>query len=148
MLDIVTLDPGETKLVKYEPSINLNDYEKEHPGGSSDSFILRSISDPNTFMGIRREDFFQSLLNKRSDELLYSARALVARMKKGLPEGSVGGVPAGINVTKPPKSFRDAMRREDRQEWAAAYDSEYQGFYGHGTLKVVRPEQGAKVIIW
>ena len=149
MLDVVTLDRGETKWVKYEPSIDLNDYEKVHSGGSSDSYILRSISDPNTYMGIKREDFFQSLLNKRSDELLYSARALVARMKEDLPtdpEGSVGGVPAGVDVTKPPKNFRDAMSREDRQEWAEAYDSEYQGFYDHGTLKVVRPEPGAKVI--
>jgi hypothetical protein len=55
-------------------------------------------------------------------------------------------VPAGKDVTKPPKNFRDAMSREDRQEWADAYDSEYQGFYDHGTLKVVRPEPGAKVI--
>jgi hypothetical protein len=63
-------------------------------------------------------------------------------MKEDLPtdpEGSVGGVPAGVDVTKPPKNFRDAMSREDRQEWAEAYDSEYQGFYDHWTLKVVRP---------
>jgi hypothetical protein len=33
MLDIVTLDRGETKWVKYEPSINLNDYKKVHSGG-------------------------------------------------------------------------------------------------------------------
>ena len=70
-------------------------------------------------------------------------------MKKDLPtdpERSVGGVPAGIDVTKPPKNFWDAMRREDRQEWAEAYDSKYQGFYDHGTLKVVWQEPGAKVI--
>ena len=39
------------------------------------------------------------------------------------PEGLVTGVPAGIDVSKPPKNFRDAMNREDRQEWAEAYDS-------------------------
>ncbi len=33
MLDVVTLDRGETKWVKYEPSINLNDYEKVRSGG-------------------------------------------------------------------------------------------------------------------
>ena len=39
------------------------------------------------------------------------------------------------------------MSREDSQEWAEAFESEYhwQGFYDHGTLKV-RPEPGAKVI--
>ena len=67
-------------------------------------------------MGVKREDFFKWLLSKRTDELLFSARALVARMKEELvtrPEGPVTGVPAGIDVNKPPKSFRDAMSRED-----------------------------------
>jgi hypothetical protein len=120
-----------------------------HLGGSSDSYILRSTSDPDLYMGIRREDFFQSLLSKRSDELLFSARALVTRMKEELlagPEGATAGVPAGIDVNKPPKNFWDAMSREDRQQWAEAYDSEYQGFLEHGTLKLVRPESGAKVV--
>ena len=62
------------------------------------------------------------------------------------PEGPVTGVPAGINVNKPPKNFRDAMSREDRQEWAEAYDSEYQGFLEHGTLKIVRLKPGDKIL--
>ena len=52
----------------------------------------------------------------------------------------------GINVNKPPKNFRNAMSREDRQEWAEAYDSEYQGFVEHGTLKIVRLEPGDKIL--
>ena len=32
------------------------------------------------YMDVKREDFFKSLLSKRTDELLFSARALVARM--------------------------------------------------------------------
>ena len=55
-------------------------------------------------------------------------------------------MPAGIDVTKPPKKIRNTMSREDRQEWAETYESEYQGFYDQRTLKVVRPEPGAKVI--
>ncbi len=38
------------------------------------------------------------------------------------------------------------MRREDWQEWAETYDTRNQGYLDHGTLKLVRPEQGAKVI--
>ena len=58
------------------------------------------------------------------------------------------GVPAGIDVNKPPKNFRDAMSREDLQECAEAYDSEYQGFLEHGTLKILqlRVEPGAKML--
>ena len=52
------------------------------------------------------------------------------------PEGPTAGVPAGIDVNKPPKNFRDAKSREDWQERAEAYDSEYQGFLDHGTLMV------------
>ncbi len=40
----------------------------------------------------------------------------VARMKEELlagPEGPTAGVPAGIDVNKPPKNFRDAMSREE-----------------------------------
>ena len=102
-------------------------------------------------MGVKRENFFKSLLSKRTDGQLLSARALVAQMKEELvtrPVGLVTGVPAGIDVNtgKPPKNFfRDAMSREDRQEWAEAYDSEYQGFLEHGTLKIVRLEPGDKI---
>jgi hypothetical protein len=102
-------------------------------------------------MGIRREDFFQSLLSKRLDELLFSVLALVALMKEELPagqEGAATGVPPGIDVTKQPKNFRDAMTRssEDQQEWEEAYDSKYQSCHEHGTLKLVLPKPGAKVI--
>jgi hypothetical protein len=38
-------------------------------------------------MEIRLEDFFQSLLSKQSDELLFSEWALVARMKDELLAG-------------------------------------------------------------
>ncbi len=38
------------------------------------------------------------------------------------------------------------MQREDRQEWAEAYNKEYQGFIEQGTLIIARPEKGAKVL--
>ena len=62
------------------------------------------------------------------------------------PEGPVTVVPAEIDVNKAPKNFRDAMSSEDRQEWAEAYDSEYQGFLEHGTLKIVRLMPGNKIL--
>ena len=36
------------------------------------------------------------------------------------------------------------MSREDRQEWAEAYDAEHQEFYEHQALSISRPEPGAK----
>ena len=132
-IDVVSLDRGGMRWINYDSSVDLNDFEKVHSGGSSDSYILRPLVDPDLYMGVKREDFFKSfkLLSKRTDELLFSTRALVAQMKEELvtrPEALVTGVPAVIDVNKQPKNFRDAMSREDRQEWAEAYDSEYQGF--------------------
>jgi hypothetical protein len=73
----------------------------------------------------------------------------VARLEPNLSrrrEGRVKGLVMSIDPGKPPKNFKDVMSREDMQEWAEAYDNEYQGFYDHGTLKIARPEPGAKVL--
>ena len=150
-IDVLTLDQGGITWVNYSEDMDLNQYEKVHSGGSSDSYILRSKSDPQMYMGIRREDFFKSLLHKRADELLVKARALVAGMEEEIsPRGiaRVKGLPEGIDPSKPPKNFKYAMSRIDRQQWAEAYDREYQGFYEHQTLKVARarPEPGTKVL--
>jgi hypothetical protein len=51
-----------------------------------------------------------------------------------------------IDTNCPPKNFKDAMRRTDRQEWAEAFDKEYKGFKEHGTLNVVRPVPGIKIL--
>ena len=103
-------------------------------------------------MKVSRESFFQSLLKKNSDELLSKARALVARMEAEPPWTSEGnptrvkGLPSSINPSKPPRSYCDAMTREDRQEWGEAYLKEHQGFIEQGTFKVARPPKGAKVL--
>ena len=86
--------------------VDLNDFEKVHSGGSSDSYILLSLAYPNLYMGVKREDFFKSLLSKRTDdsELLFSARALVAQMKEEQVTSLEGPGPVtGIDVEKPPK---------------------------------------------
>ncbi len=58
----------------------------------------------------------------------------------------VNGLPDSIDPNKPPRSYRDAMQREDLQELAQAYDKEYQGFIEERALKIARPEIGAKVL--
>ena len=133
-VDILTPEPGQYQWIQYNADTDLNEFEKVHSGGSSDSYILRSIAHPNVCMRVKRDEFFQSLLAKRSDELLVNARALVARMGLELPGGDerdsgskVKGLPASVDPSKPPKSFKDAMRG-DRELWAEAYDKEYQGF--------------------
>jgi hypothetical protein len=76
-------------------------------------------------MGVKREEFFKSLLNKRADKLLTGARVFVGRKDE---------------------ERVDAISRQDRQEWAEAYDPEHQGFYEHQTLKITRPKPNAKIL--
>ena len=110
-LDVVTPEvepgpePGYYQFIQFDYSINLDDFEKIHSGGSSGSYILRSIAHPNICMWVEREDFFRSLLQRRSDQLLINARALVARMEVELPEGDDAAPTAGqckIDTNCPP----------------------------------------------
>ena len=43
-IDVVGLDRGGMRWINYDSSVDLNDFEKVHSGGSSDSYILRSLS--------------------------------------------------------------------------------------------------------
>ena len=60
--------------------MNLHDFEKVHVSASADQYTFRSIINPDTYMKMSRESFFQALLKQNSDELLVKARALVAKM--------------------------------------------------------------------
>ncbi len=55
-------------------------------------------------------------------------------------------LPNSIDTNKPPRNYRDAMSREDRQKWAAAYREVHPGFHEQGTLKIARPKPGAMIL--
>ena len=61
-LDVVTPEPGHYQFINFDNTINLDDFEKIHSGGSSGSYILRSIAHPNICMRVEREKFFRFLL--------------------------------------------------------------------------------------
>ncbi len=89
----------------------------------------------------------QSLLSKRADELVSTARAYVAKLNEvPMAADRVRGISASIDPKRPPKNYNDAMSRKDHQEWAAAYDNEYPGFYEHQAFKIARQEPGAKIV--
>ncbi len=133
------------------PEINLDQYEKAHVG-NEEHYILRSKTEQDVYMKVSLDAFFQSLLQCNSSELLSTARGLLSRMEAELVNTPVGGpsrvkgLPDSIDPNKPPRNYRDAMMREDQQELAEACDKEYQGFIEQGTLKIARPEKGAKVL--
>ena len=49
-LDILTIVAGSYEWIKFTLEINLSYFEKIHSGGSSDSYILRSITVPKLHM--------------------------------------------------------------------------------------------------
>ena len=63
----------------------------------------------------------------------------------GVNDRTLKGLDPRINPDKPPRNFRDAMKVLDKQAWAEAYNSEYQGFVERGVFKIVKPEQGARI---
>ena len=56
------------------------------------------------------------------------------------------GLPDSINANKPPKSYKDAMSREDSREWQDAYFKEYKGMMDRGAVRAVKPPPGAKIL--
>jgi hypothetical protein len=54
--------------------------------------------------------------------------------------------PDSIDPTMPPRSFREAMTREDAPEWAEALNKEYMGFKQRGVFELVRLEEGMKLM--
>ncbi len=63
------------------------------------------------------EDFIKTLLSKRTDDLLVKAKALTARIEEELSQTNnnrAKGLPVGVDPSKLPKNFKDAMGRVDR----------------------------------
>jgi hypothetical protein len=63
----------------------------------------------------------------------------------GISHRTLQGFPPSIDPDCPPKNFKDAMSRDDKQEWAEAYNKEYQGFKERNAFKVVRPDKGIRI---
>jgi hypothetical protein len=101
-------------------------------------------------MKVNRDAFSKSFLQRNSNELLSKAIGLVSRMEAELMNTPVGipsrvkGLPDSIDPNQLPHNYRDAMQREDRQEWAEAYDKEFKCFIVQGTIKIACPEKGLR----
>ena len=110
--------------------------------GSDRLLILQAPNDPNAFLKIDQETFFRNLLSTAT--IHEKARMASAPLDRG-NQTRVKGLPDSIDSTNPPKNFRDAMMREDCQEWAAALDKEYMGFKLRGVFELVRVFEKRKV---
>jgi hypothetical protein len=52
----------------------------------------------------------------------------------GISHHTLKGLLPFIDPDRLPKNFKDAMSRDDKQEWAEAYNKEYQGFKERNAL--------------
>ena len=145
-IDILYQSPSDIKWIEYDKSMVPNGVQIVHSERSSGMLVLKSRTQPDTFIRVNREQFFKDSLD------VEAARGPTERTFTAVPipqnpnSKRVAGLPACIDPTKPPKNFKDAMSRPDRQQWAEAYNKEYQGFIERGTFVVVKPEKGEKVL--
>ena len=131
--NILGIVPSGSKWIPYDKSIPSSLYEKVHYDSASDDLILRLTTEPNTYTKTTQMQYYRNILDFQT--------AYVASLVR-----TVQGLPSGIDPDCPPKNFKEAMARPDREQWAKAYQKEYQGFKDRNVLKVVELPQGAKVL--
>ena len=140
--DILFKASASITWLQYDPSMNLSTFKKMHMG-SGRILILRSPTDQNAFLKIDQETFFKNLMANTT--VHEKARLAVGPFHNGF-QTRIKGLPDSIDTTKPPRSYREAMTREDAREWAEALNKEYMGFKQRGVFELVRLEKGMKLM--
>ena len=139
-IDILYKASTPIRWLTYTSDLHLATFKKVHMG-SDRLLILQAPNDPAAYLKIDQETFFRNLLSTAT--IHEKARMASAHDRGNLTR--VKGLPDSIDPTKPPKNFRDAMMREDCQEWAAALDKEYMGFKLRGVFELVPLKKGMKL---
>ena len=141
-IDILYKASAPIRWLNYSPDLQLATFKKVNMG-SERNLILQSPHDPNAYLKIDQDTFFRNLLATATEH--EKARMAVGTLDCGI-QTRIRGLPDSIDPTKPPKNFRDAMLREDSQEWAAALDKEYMGFKHRGVFELVPFQKGMKLM--
>ncbi len=98
----------------------------------------------NTYSRVAHDAQRQCLVDKVS---LEAARTEELHANfAGISHRTLKGLPPSIDPDRPPKNFKDAMSRDDKQEWAVseAYNKKYQGFKERNAFKMVGPYKGIR----
>jgi hypothetical protein len=137
-IDILYRASAPIRWLEYDPSLPLATFKKVDMG-SGRQLILQSPTDSNAYLKIDQETFFKNLL---ATTTVHEKAMLVV----GPLQTRIKGLPDHIDASRPPKNFRDAMQREDSQEWAEALDKEYMGFKQRGVFELVPLQKGTKLM--
>ena len=141
-IDILFKESSPITWLAYDPKESLMKYTKVHMGSGSD-IILRSPVNENAYLRIDRAEYFNNLLATTS---MHEKARMVSSSPDEMQTTKVKGLPNSINPDKPPKSYKEAMSREDSAEWAEAYNKEYMGLKQRNVFEVVRIEKGMKLM--
>ena len=132
LTNILCRVPSGATWVAYDKSLPRGSYETAHYDQPSDILILRLTKEKDTYTKVTQLQYFKDLLSVQV--------AFVANLR------TVHGLPDDIDPDRPPKNFKDAMSRPDSQEWAEAYQKEFQGCKDRNVFAVVKPPPGTKVL--
>jgi hypothetical protein len=102
--------------------------------------VMRVNTETNSFTRVTQLKWIQDKL-ALANTVIEEQTAYIA----GISHRTLKGLPKSVDPDRPPKNYKDAMSREDKQDWAEAYDKEYRGFMERKAFKVVRPEKGIKI---
>ena len=138
--DILYQAATAVKWIPYN-KLHTSNYSRVHYNPASDLMVLQVNTEENTFVQVTQTQFNIDMLDqlKAATEEQYANMASVDHRK-------LEGLDPAINPDRPPKNYKDAMSRSDRQEWAAAMNKEYLGFKDMKALAVVKPPKGAKIL--
>ena len=137
--DILFQTESNVKWIPYNP-LHISNYTRVHFDPASDLMVMRVNTETNSFTRVNQLKWLQDKL-ALSNAVIDEQTAYIA----GISHRTLKGLPQSVDPDRPPKNYKDAMSREDKQEWAEAYDKEYRGFMERNAFKVVRPEKGIRI---
>jgi hypothetical protein len=137
--DILYRSQSNVKWIPYN-RLHISNYTRIHYDSASDMMVMRVNTEANTYTRVTQHQWLMDKLDL-SKAVLEEQQANLA----GISHRTLKGLPTSIDPDRPPKNYKDAMSRDDKQEWAEAYDKEYRGFKERNAFKIVRPKPGVKI---
>ena len=137
--DILYRNPSDVKWIPYN-KLHVSNYTGVHYDSTSDVMVMRVNTENNSYTRVTQKQWLMDKLDL-TKAIFEEQQANFA----GVTHRTLKGLPPSINPDRPPKNYKDAMSREDRQEWGEAFTKEYRGFVERGAFKAVRPRPGVKV---
>ena len=138
--DILYQDPSQFKWTTYN-KLHISNYKRVHYDPISDVMVLQVNTEERTFVRVTQKQFNLDML-----DLLKAAAVQHQANFAGMQHRSLQGLDPSINPDRPPRNFKDAMSRSDRQDWAEALNKEFLGFKDMKALAIVKPPKGAKIL--